>query len=249
MTRRLVRRWLLLSAAALLMAAAFSGLLAPNILRSYLVRWSDMQQAAPRVYVDSGMSPDQRDRFLMVLDEAEARVVGLYGDYTAEPTIIAGHTMHVMEAFGGNSYNRAGRTLSSGISTFIILGPQGIRDVDILAHELAHAEFFKRIGYRKRDQVTNWFDEGLAVQVDDRVSLEQWRLRTDNGSTAPELSQMGVIRHDDWLGYATAKHEVRRWLDVVGQRGLLALIESVRAGEDFHQVYGAIEEAAVGMSD
>jgi hypothetical protein len=153
--------------------------------------------------------------------------------------------MQVMKDYGGNSYNRAGRTLSTAVETFIILGPYGIRKVDILAHELAHAEFFQRLGYRNRNQVPNWFDEGLAVQVDDRVSLEQWRWSTDDGRTAPELSQIGIIRHDDWLGYATAKHEVNRWLNIVGQEGLLSLIDEIRAGEDFHQVYRAIEEEAL----
>jgi hypothetical protein len=243
MTRKRLRRWILLLIAALLMVVALGVLLAPHVLRSYLVRWSGMQRLAPYVYIDPDMSESRQELFLAVLVNARGRVEGLYGEMTAHPTIIAGHSMDVMAVYGGNTYNRAGKTLSSAAATFIILGPQGVRDVNILAHELAHAEFFARIGYLNRSSVPNWFDEGLAVQVDERISLDSWRLGTDNGRTAPELSQMGVIRHDDWLGYATAKYEVRRWLDLVGLQGLLHLIESINHGAEFYQIYRSIEEA------
>ncbi len=224
------------------MVVALAVLLAPNVVRSYLVRWSSMVRIAPGVYVDPGMSLDQQKQFLAVLDKAEERVAALYGEYSAQPVIIAGHTMDVMEIYGGDRYNRAGKTLSSAAATFIILGPHGVRDVDILAHEMAHAEFFTRIGYRNRERVPNWFDEGLAVQVDERVSLGTWSQGAGDGSAGPDLARMGVIRHDDWLGYATAKHEVRRWLDQVGQRGLLSLLRELRQGTEFYQAYQGVEE-------
>ena len=193
MTRKRILRWLLLGVVAVFLTMTFMGLMAPNVVRAYMVRWSNLTQVAPKVYVDPNMTPAMQIGFMDALERAKGRVAGLYGEYTANPTIVAGQDMQVMKDYGGNSYNRAGRTLSTAVETFIILGPYGIRKVDILAHELAHAEFFKRLGYRNRNQVPNWFDEGLAVQVDDRVSLEQWRWSTDDGRTAPELSQIGII--------------------------------------------------------
>ena len=94
----------------------------------------------------------------------------------------------------------------------------------MLSHELAHVELSARIGYWNRDEIPNWFDEGLAVQFDDRYSDAEWRTRTDNGRTAPDLGQMAIITYDDRLGYLTAKHEVQRWLDVVGQEGFFVLL-------------------------
>jgi len=51
--------------------------------------------------------------------------------------------------------------------------------------------------------------------------------------TATELDQLGIIKHDDMLGYAKAKYEVRRWLDAVGQEGFWALLQAVRSGNLF----------------
>lgn len=107
--------------------------------------------------------------------------------------------------------------------------------------KLDHAEFLARIGYWNRDKIPNWFDEGLAVQFDDRYVETEWQTRTDNGRLAPDLDQMEIIKHNDWLGYATAKHEVRSWLDAVGQEGFWMLLQSIRNGDDFQETYHSIE--------
>ena len=111
----------------------------------------------------------------------------------------------------------------------------------MLAHELAHIEFAVRIGHWNRGKIPVWFDEGLAVQFDGRYSETEWQTRTDNGRIAPALDEIGIITHNDWLKYATAKHKVKRWLDIVGQTGLAALVQSIHNGADFQQTYRAIE--------
>jgi len=226
----------------LFLGAAFSRLASHGIARCYLVKWSKLDNIAPNLYIDPGMPKSQRQVLLLSLADARARVAALYGEYTANPVIIAGHTMEVMRTYGSNSYNRAGRTYLTLATTFIILGPEGSLSTDVLSHELGHAEFSARIGYWNKNEVPNWFDEGLAVQVDDRYSEAEWRARTDNGRVAPALDQIGIMRHDDWLGYATAKHEVRRWLDTVGQEGLWALLQAIRNGDEFQETYHSVEQ-------
>jgi hypothetical protein len=238
-----VKRILLASVLLLLIGAVFYWLAPHEIIRCYLVRWSDLDRVAPNLYVDPYMPESERQMLLSSLANAKGRIATLYGEYTANPVIMAGHTMDVMKAYGGNSYNRAGRTYLTPIATFIILGPDGVLSVDVLSHELAHVELSARIGHRNRAKIPNWFDEGLAVQFDDRYSEAEWRTRTDNGRTAPDLEQMGIIQHNDWLGYATAKHEVGRWLDGVGQEGFWTLLRSIRSGDEFQETYQSIERA------
>jgi hypothetical protein len=238
-----VKKILLASALLLFVGVVFSKLASYEIIRCYLVGWSDLDNMAPNLYVDPNMPEPQRQILLSSLADAKERVAMLYGEYTATPVIIAGHTMEVMKIYGGNSYNRAGRASLTPIASFIILGPDGIRSLDVLSHELAHVEFSARIGYWNRDEVPNWFDEGLAVQFDDRYSEAEWQTKTDNGRTAPDLDQMGVIMYDDRLGYLTAKHEVRRWLDAVGQEGFWALLQSIKSGGEFQETYHSIEQA------
>ncbi len=238
-----VQRILLASLLLLVVGAVCYRLARHELVRCYLVRWSSLDLIAPGLYVDPKMPEIQRQMLLSSLADAKARVATLYGKYAAKPVIIAGHTMEVMQTYGGNSYNRAGRAYLTPVATFIVLGPNGLLGLDVLAHELAHVEFSARIGYWNRGKVPNWFDEGLAVQFDDRYTEAEWRARTDNGRTAPAVDQMGIITHDDWLGYATAKHEVRRWLDAVGQEGLGALLQAIRSGEGFQETYHSIEQA------
>jgi hypothetical protein len=233
----------LIAVSLLLLVAALVAVIAPDVTRCYLVRWSALDNIAPHVYVDPGMPESQGQTLLSSLAEGRERVAALYGEYSANPTIIAGHTMEVMKAYGGNSYNRAGRAYLTPVANFIVLGPDGTRSLDILSHELAHVEFSTRIGHRNRSRVPNWFDEGLAVQFDDRYSEAEWRTLTDDGRTAPDLDHKGIITHDDRLGYATAKHEVRRWLDIVGQEGFFTLLTAIRNGDEFQEAYRSIEQA------
>lgn len=216
--------------------------IAPNgLLCCYFVRWSDLDEIAPNIYVDQTMPAAQREILLASITSAKERIASLYGEYTASPVIIAGHTIDVMEVYGGNSYNRAGRAYLTLTSAFIVLGPNGISDIDILSHELAHIEFSKRIGHLNWKKVPNWFDEGLAVQFDHRYTEEEWQRRTNNGETAPDVRQMGIIRHDDWLGYAAAKHEVSRWLEIVGQEGFQDLLDALQSGDKIDDIYNDLK--------
>jgi len=212
------------------------------VARCYLVSWSDLDHVSPNLYLDTHMPEYERQELLANLIEAEGRIANLYGTLSGKPVILAGHTMDVMEKYGGNTYNRAGRTYLTRLASFVVLGPDGIQSPDIIAHELAHVEFSERVGHSNQARVPNWFVEGMAVQVDERYSEVEWLARTDNGRTAPNLKQEGVIEHDDWMAYATAKYEVKRWLDIVGKQGMLDLLQSIQEGQDFNQAYDTIEQ-------
>ena len=136
---------------------------APEITRCYLVRWSTLDRVAPDLYIDPNMPKAQKQELQQRVDASKERVSTLYGEYSATPVIIAGqHTMDVMKAYSSNPFNRAGQARISFVATFIILGPDGSRSVDVLSHELAHADISARIGYWRRGKVPNWFDEGGA---------------------------------------------------------------------------------------
>lgn len=197
------------------------------VVRSYFVNWSNLDRITPKVYVDPKMSQADRDSLLNAINESRNRIASVYGDSLADPVIIAGQTMDVMEKFGGNAYNRVGRTYQTALGAYIIFGPDGIASVDVIAHEMAHAELTKRLGYKIVNNLPDWFDEGLALQVDERFTEEDWLARTDNRKNAPNLDTISTITHDDWLAYATAKHTVNIWLEEVGQPGLLNCVDSI----------------------
>ena len=93
-----------------LIGAVLFELMPDGIARCYLVSVSDLDTIAPDVYVDPDMPESQRQALLSSLADGKERITSLYGEYAAGPVIIAGHTMDVMQTYGGNAYNRAGRT-------------------------------------------------------------------------------------------------------------------------------------------
>jgi len=211
------------------------------VVRCYFVSLSDLDAIDANVYVQGDMAAAQRDFLMQAISDAKDRISNLYGEYQASPIIIAGQTMDVMVKYGGNAYNSIGRTYLTALGSYIVLGPDGISNPDVIAHEMAHAELSDRIGKNKANQLPDWFDEGLALQFDERFSETDWQIKTENGKNVPSLDEISTIRYDDWIAYATAKHEVTRWLDVVGQDGFQILLNALQKGEDFYLTYRSLE--------
>ena len=58
-------------------------------------------------------------------------------------------------------------------------------NIDIIAHELTHAELHTRLNMKALKSIPTWFDEGLATQNDyrEQYGLDAWIEQTDNGKT------------------------------------------------------------------
>ena len=65
-------------------------------------------------------------------------------------------------------------------------------ELDILAHEITHAELHARLSAEAQKTIPTWFDEGLAMQNDyrERYSEAQWTQQTNNGENAVALEDM-----------------------------------------------------------
>ncbi|MEJ2265477.1 MAG: hypothetical protein P8X95_18685 [Anaerolineales bacterium] len=213
------------------------------VVQCYLVAWSNLDAIAPKVFVDPEMPKADRENLLANISDAMDRIAGLFGEHQSTPVIIAGHSMDVMKRYGGNTYNRVGRTYLTALGAYIVLGPDGISNLDILAHEMGHAELAFRVGYKKANQFPDWLEEGIVLQLDHRFTEGDWQAKTSNRNYAPGLDELGVIKHDDWNGYATAKHEVARWLGIVGQEGFWEFLQGVRDGENAHVLYKSLEKS------
>ncbi len=60
-----------------------------------------------------------------------------------------------------------------------------------------------------------------------------------SGLSRPETFYEGRISRN----YLLAGQEVRQWLDIVGQEGLLDFLERIRSGMDFEEAYRLTERA------
>lgn len=213
----------------------------------YTVSFSDFKEIYKNVYVEPNTVDADINNILNTISKSKDTAAQLYGSFNAKPVFIISKDPATLKKFGVE--NGTGATQKTIFGSYIILGPDGL-NIDVISHELTHSELAYRIDKSKSTKIPIWFDEGMATQVDNRpkYSEEQWIKKTENGAKVPNMrnldsgTQFYVNDLDTRvLNYTLAKHEVHRWLSVVGQKGLLQLIDDVNNGYDFYKSYNSIE--------
>lgn len=232
----------------LLYAATF-----PRQIRCLFVSYSALQEVQHNIYVDQGFSRLQQAHLVEQLGKAHARVSTLFGPLQSTPIIITGSDASIMHQFGTTD-TPPGMSHNAIFGTYIVLAPEGL-NIDVISHEIAHAELIARVGWLKKEtHIPAWFDEGLAMSADYRYNHSEaiWRLMTNEGKDAPTLEMladmkdfMAISKRSPYLSYYTAKREVGQWLAIASQAGLIRLLEEVRQGKDFHESYTRIAKDAL----
>ena len=181
--------------------------------------------------------PDHPAMVQRLLSNAKGRIGEAFGDPQSVPTVVFFNSATSFWPFQLNEY---GSTQFIGPKTCVLIGPRG-RSVDVVAHELMHAEIADRIGVRaKFTDLPTWFDEGLAMQVDFRPDYDLAEggdhdtrsvraLRSAKEFFAPDPKQLTN-------NYASAKAEVAGWIEQVGEASVYARLERMRRGEPFASV-------------
>lgn len=117
------------------------------------------------IYIDKGLPISAQDKFNNLVSEAKSRINDMYGPMISNPPIVFTETDDQAQKFGSNQY---GRTIQGPFGQCLVIGPKG-RDIDVVAHELVHAEVHHRVGWFKHyTEIPIWFNEGVALQVDNR---------------------------------------------------------------------------------
>ena len=120
-----------------------------------------------QAYVIPGAGCDAR-----LLEMAHQRLSEVYGAVYSQPMIAC-----LSEPKFGLGHTIGSTNFAPLLPSVIILNSTG-QNVDVAAHEWAHAEFAHRVGFWRRNvQVPTWFDEGFAMQVDRREPYSQSALR------------------------------------------------------------------------
>jgi len=218
-------------------------------VRLYFPAASGLETVRPGFYADPAMPAPQREALAADVEEGRRRAAEFYGGLVSSPTVVACASMACYRRFGGIGPKAVSRNGA------LLLSPEGLTPV-IVGHEWSHAELAARVGQlRMWRSVPQWFDEGIAVlsSRDPRYKEDSWRAATDNGTNVPPLSALETLR--GWLrvtgkdgktrqlSYGTARHEVAGWYAVAGPEGLRALIEGLRNGDDFRELYERIGKA------
>ena len=179
------------------------------------VPWrASFEAVADNVYMNRDHAGDRKEAIQMI-DRAKERVETFFGDLRSlEDTINVVFPTRKHYSCVSDEY----------------------LNVDVLAHELTHAELNARLSASAMRRIPTWFDEGLALQNDcrEQYSEEQWVTQTDSGKNIVALEDMDTPSKfyageaaDRRLRYLNAKHELAVWMAAHGQHGLLALLEQL----------------------
>ena len=205
-------------------------------------------QVKDNVYLDNDFNGDSSN-VLSMIEEANQRVEAFWGEIKSEPRIIISDNETKLKKMGWTG-NPALTTTSVffGAHSYVVISTNGL-NIDVVAHELTHAELHYRIHKGKllnKKRIPVWFDEGVATQNDYRENYNDnaWVNVTNAGKNITDFSRLESISQfynpDSNIrryNYIISKHEVSEWLKVHSIDELIALIDAVNKGESFNNLY------------
>jgi hypothetical protein len=213
----------------------------PQQTRSILIDYSSFKKEGS-LYFNATTPKNKTDAIQSLIQSASGRVAAFWGQKTCAPKYIYCDTETDFKKFGSPSPVPALTHVK--FDAYIVISSEGA-DLDIIAHEIAHAELYNRIGfYNWTFKIPTWFDEGLAMQNDYRnyYSEDTLKLKTNNFKNLPDVKQLktGKQFHEGTndqikLNYMAAKHEVKNWYS---KEKLEQLITDLNSGKSFEEAFG-----------
>ena len=209
--------------------------------------WVGMRKVSSHLYVEDNMSIQVQKKIEKAIPKAKEHVADMYGDVITRPVIYACRSQECAQSLG------LGRARGLRLFGHLLLSNKGLNK-EIIAHEWSHEELYERIGgfWHWYKEIPIWFDEGLAsltMQTYSRYDEQAWHRIVKEKIPYPKKAEMAtlqqwgevnrVYRTNDSMNvpYATARHIVAKWYEKVGQKGILKLLNSIRNGEKFEELY------------
>jgi len=173
----------------------------------------------------------------------------VYGQLQAtQPDVLVCQSNACMDYFAGA--RRRNTTLYPGTyagqyvaprMSVVLVSPTWTQNPYVLAHEFSHVEVATRIG---NQHVPAWFDEGLATYLAGEPICTNV-----SGKGIDDLRRLDW--ETDWVAYTgpeevffktycQARAEVAAWIGKRGNAGLVQLLDAVRQGQSFWNMYGAM---------
>ena len=213
----------------------------PQETRSILIDYSDFKKEG-HIYFNASTQNNKIDSLKSLINQATIRIGNFWGQKTSNPKFIYCDNY---DDFKKYCYNPSLPAVTySKLGAVIVLSADAM-DLDIIAHEFSHAEFYNRIGfYNWTFKIPTWFDEGLAMQNDyrDYYSDDTLKVKSDNFKNLPDIKnfksggQFLAGSHDQiMLHYMTAKHEIKNWYT---KPKLDKFIKDLNSGKSFEEAFG-----------
>jgi hypothetical protein len=237
--RRII--WITISLVSLIIILGISYyFVAPHTARCHLIGFYDFKKDA-NLYYRSDVKKEDIDHLKEQIDQAEIRVKNFWGEKLSKPVYVYCTNDKDCNRFGSDFDSPA--YIHKGFATYIILTYKELQ-LGGIAHELNHAELWARFGFiERKKKIPKWFDEGLAMQVDDRdiSSIKLLKQKSNNFTNLPDIKKMKTTRlfrgknsEETLLNYLAAKYEVQNWYT---DEKLKNLIKNIKNGMSFEEAY------------
>ena len=198
-------------------------------------------QKFDQTLVEPETSAQDRARFLQLTTDARSRITQTFGAPQAQPELV--FLQNRKQLWPLASVGWFGSTLMIGTRACVIIGPKG-QNVDVVAHELMHAELLDRAGFwGGLTRIPVWFDEGVGMQVDYRPDFDPPQLSGDALPQTRYVQQLTSVRQFSDVNarqltwnYIAAKAEVAHWLTMVGASDLYPRLQRIRNGETLEKM-------------
>lgn len=212
--------------------------------------WIGMTNIAPQIYVESNMSKIQQAKVLNAYKDSKPKLIKVYGSIETNPNFYFCESLQCAESLGIEGEVRGVRLINH-----IILTNKGT-NAEIVAHEWSHEELSHRVGgfFNWWLKIPLWFDEGLASYVGGgyRYDNRAWEKITKSNLAYPQKKEMETlsqwitstkkynkdINYDELVvSYATAYHIIEQWYKNIGQHGLKNILNDIKNGKSFVELY------------
>lgn len=212
----------------------------PQETRCILIGFADFKHQQ-NIYYRKEVSPNIVQQLMRLKSNAEKKVNEFWKD--------SGHTNYkLIYCDAASDYEKYGRPRSPAVASIkmgaYVVIPKNMFDINILSHEISHTVLYRKIGWcRLHFKIPTWFDEGLAMQVDDRdyYSIDTLLNKKKAGIILPDVTEMDTPEkfhagsaEQIALNYSTAKYVVHEWLT---KNLLSAFIEAINKGYSFEKSY------------
>ncbi len=205
------------------------------------IEYSDFNNVSEKIYIDPNIDREEYKGVLDLLSRSKDRIIEKYGSFSATPTIVITGATKNSKKYGLGVF--PGKAFAAPWEEYIVINNQTI-DINLLAHELMHAQMRDVLGYwAYQTKIPTWFDEGVAMQVDYRERYEvDYKLfdqrEIERVKTLNSPSKFWTsTKEQDVKNYRGAKAAVQEIWSIYSPKALYSMLLRVRQGEKFRTVF------------
>ncbi len=213
----------------------------PHVFFLSTIKHSNFNSASQNIYIDPNIGESEHKNILALLDNSKERIINKYGEFTATPVIVVTGTLENAKKYGLEAF--PGRAFAAPWEQYVVINYQ-THDINLLAHELMHAQVRKVLGYwAYLTKIPTWFDEGVAMQVDfrERYQVDYKSFSQEEISRVKTLSSPTTFwtnsREQNLKNYRAAKAAVQKMLSIYQPEKLYPMLLRIKQGENFNNVF------------